>query len=284
MRLEVTQIIQDRDKQETTLLLKGCPLRCDWCETPQVRKPKKELLYDVESCIDCMVCFPECSFNAHDFINGQHVVDRYKCVGCMACADACPAGALLPASRSMGIAAILGQCQKTLILGGGEPLVQHEAVLELLQKAKENGITTRIDTTGAFYPSQIPAILPYTDLFVFRIMDTDPVRMKKNTGGKLDVLLGNLQKIDDAGGKTLLRCKLIPGVNIEDAHANGLAVLFKTLKNCQGILVEPYKRGDPMKWKTLDLTPPRYPVAQEAEIATFTEKLVAAAVPASTQN
>lgn len=269
MKLEVTQIFQDRTKQETTVHLKGCPLRCSWCDRPQVRKPKKELLYDVESCIDCMVCFPECPFDAHDFRNGQHIVDRYRCVGCMACTDACPAGALLPASRSMGVEAILSQCQKTLVLGGGEPLVQHEAVLELLQKAKAKGITTCIETTGAFYPSQIPAVAPLTDLFVFRMMDTDPVRMKKNTGAKLEVLLSNLKKLDEAGCKTILRCKLIPGVNLDENHTKALAALYAGLQHCRGIQPEPYVPADPMQYKMLDLTPPNYPAATEADIAAF---------------
>lgn len=273
MKLEVTQILQDRNKQETVVHLKGCPLRCPWCDRPQVRKPKKELLYDVESCVDCMVCFPECSFDAHDFVNGQHVVDRYKCVGCMACADACPAGALLPASRSMGVDAILAQCQKTLTLGGGEPLVHHDAVLELLQKAKENGISTCIETTGAFYPSQIPAILPYTDLFVFRIMDTDPVRMKKNTGAKLEVLLSNLKKVDEAGGKTRLRCKLIPGVNTDEAHAQALCSLLVSLQHCEGIQPVPYIPADPIKWKLLDLTPPQFPPLEKVDLDAFISDL-----------
>ena len=279
MKLEVTQILQDRSNQKTTVFTKGCPLRCPWCDRPQVRKPKKELLYDVESCIDCMVCFPECPLDAHDFVNGQHVVDRYKCVGCMACADACPAGALLPASRSMGTDAILAQCQKTLILAGGEPLVHHEAVLELLQKAKAKGITTRIETTGAFYPSQIPAILPYTDLFVFRIMDTDPVRMKKNTGAKLEVILENLRKVDAAGGKTLLRCKLIPGINLDTDHASALAALYATLTHCEGIQPEPYIPVKPMAYKMLDLTPPQYPPAEESSVNRFLEFLRNSGVP-----
>lgn len=275
MKLEVAQILQDRSNHETTVHLKGCPLRCPWCDRPQVRKPKKELLYDVESCIDCMVCFPECSFDAHVFVNGQHVVDRYKCVGCMACADACPAGALLPASRSMGVDAILAQSQKTLILSGGEPLVHHDAVLELLQKAKAKGLTTCIETTGAFYPSQIPVILPYTDLFVFRIMDTDPERMKKNTGAKLDVLLSNLKKVDDAGGKTRLLCKFIPGINTDADHIQSLAALVATLKNCQGIKPEAYAPADPTKWKTLDLTPPQFPALKKEELDGFISALQA---------
>ena len=261
--------IHDGPGSRVTVFLKGCPLRCNWCDRPQVRKPKKELLYDVESCVDCMVCFPECSFDAHDFVNGQHIVDRYKCVGCMACCDACPAGALMPASRSMGVDAILSQCQKRLILGGGEPLVQHEGVLELLKKAKEKGIATCIETTGAFYPSQIPAILPYTDIFVFRITDTDPARMKKNTGAKLEVLLSNLKAIDEAGGKTLLRCKLIPGINLENTHAEPLAALYASLKHCQGIAPVGYQPTDPMKWKMLDLAYPPFPAASKEDLDRF---------------
>jgi len=278
MKLEVTQILQDRIKQETTVYLKGCPLRCPWCNRPEARKPKKELLYDLDGCVECMQCFPDCPVDAHELVNSLHLVDRYKCIGCMECVDLCPAGVLLPASRSMGIPAILGQCQKTLILSGGEPLVHHEAVLELLEKAKEKGLLTVIETTGAFYPSQIPALLPLTDLFVFRIMDTDPLRMKKNTGAKLDVLLNNLKAVDAAGGKTRLLCKLIPGINTDDAHAEGLAALYKSLHNCEGVQPEAYVPADPIKWKMLDLTPPQFPALKKQELDDFTSVLEKAGV------
>lgn len=278
MKLEVTQILQDRNKQETTVYLKGCPLRCPWCDRPQVRKPKKELLYDAESCIECMVCFPACPTDAHELINSLHLVDRYKCIGCMVCADLCPAGALEPASQTMGADEIIARCQKTLVLGGGEPLVHHEAVLELLQKAKAKGLDTCIETTGAFYPSQIPAILPYTDRFVFRIMDTDPARMKKNTGAKLEVLLSNLKAVDAAGGKTILRCKLIPGVNTDADHAQALATLLTSLQHCEGIQPEAYVPADPIKWKLLDLTPPQFPPLSKNDLDTFISDLQKAGV------
>ena len=273
MKLDVTDIFQDKAAGTTTFYLKGCPLRCPWCDRPQVRKPKKELLYDAESCIDCMVCFPECSFNAHDFMNGQHVVDRYKCVGCMACADACPAGALLPASHAMGVEAMLAQCQNTLILGGGEPLVQHEGVVALLQKAKDKDLCTCMETTGAFYPSQIPAVLPYVDRFVFRIIDTDPVRLKQHTGAKLEVLLNNLKAIDAAGKPTQLLCKLIPGVNMDENHAKGLAALYASLSCCEGIRLDPYTTSNPGKWKQLDLSPTQYSPADSDAVNAFADIL-----------
>lgn len=279
MKLEVTNIMQDHSKQITTIFLKGCPLRCDWCDRPQVRKPKKELLYDAVSCVECMVCFPECPVDAHDLVNTLHLIDRHKCIGCMACVDACPTGALLPASHSKTTDQLVAQCRSTLVISGGEPLVHHEAVLELLQKAKEKGITTVIETAGAFYPSQIPAVLSYVDCFVFRIMDTDPARMKKHTGAKLDVLLSNLGAVDAAGGKTQLLCKLIPGINLETAHADKLAALYATLQHCQGICPDPYKLNTTMFHRMLDLTPPQYPAADSTAVQEFTQRLKDAGVP-----
>lgn len=279
MKLEVTKVFQNYEKQETQVWLKGCPLRCDWCAEPRVKKPKKELLYDMDSCIECMVCFPACPTDAHELINSLHLIDRYKCVGCMVCADLCPAGALEPASQTLDTDAIVGRCPKAMVLGGGEPLVHHEAVVELLQKAKAKGLATCIETTGVFYPSQIPAIMPYTDRFVFRIMDTDPVRMKKNTGAKLEVLLSNLKKVDEAGGKTTLRCKLIPGVNMDAEHAKALASLYAGLQHCEGITIEPYVPAPLSKWKQLDLIPPSYPKAEEAAVQDFVEILKNAGVP-----
>ena len=281
MKLEITQIQHSPDRSNTTVFLKGCPLHCPWCQTPENRKPKKELIYRPECCVGCMECFPVCHADAHDFAGGHHVIDRSRCVGCMICADVCPTGALEPSSRSVSVASILQQVQGNLTVSGGEPTVHHDELIALLQEAKSRGLETCVETTGVFYPSQIPALLACTDLFAFRIMDTDAARMKKNTGAKLEAILSNLHRIDEAGGNTILRCILIPDVNLNEAHARSIASLFQSLSNCRGVELFPYRPYGQQKWSELGLSAPGYNEPSKAELDGFIQSLVQHDIPVS---
>ena len=48
--------IHDGDGIRTTVFLKGCPLRCKWCQNPEGLFTKKRLLYFKNSCIHCQRC------------------------------------------------------------------------------------------------------------------------------------------------------------------------------------------------------------------------------------
>lgn len=279
MKLEVTQIQASPDRSNTTVFLKGCPLRCPWCQTPENRKPKKELIYRPECCVGCMECFPVCHVDAHDFADGHHVIDRTRCVGCMICADVCPTGALEPSSRSVSVTSILQQIQGKLTVSGGEPTVHHDELISLLEGAKSKGFETCLETTGVFYPSQISALLAHTDLFAFRIMDTDPQRMKKNTGAKLEAILANLRKIDEAGGSTVLRCMLIPNVNLNEEHAQALAMLYHSLSHCHGVELLPYRPQGQQKWTELGLSATVYKEPSKEELDGFIQALKQRNVP-----
>ena len=279
MKLEITQIQSSPDRSNTTVFLKGCPLRCPWCQTPENRKPKKELIYRPECCIGCMECFPVCHVDAHDFVDGQHAIDRTRCVGCMVCADVCPSGALVPSSRSMSLVSILQQVQGKLTVSGGEPTVHHNELISLLQGAKNNGLETCVETTGVFYPSQIPSLLAHTDLFAFRIMDTDPERMKKNTGAKLEAILANLHRIDEAGGSTILRCILIPDINLNEEHAQALAALYQSLSHCRGVELLPYRPYGQQKWTEFGLSAVLYKEPSKTELDAFIQTLEQQNVP-----
>lgn len=238
MKLEITEIFHK--ERQTTVYLKGCPLRCPWCQNPAAQKPKKELLYLQECCIGCMECFPICPTDAHSITDGQHTIDRQRCVGCMICAGVCPSGSLLPSSKTLHINSILSQCDGLLCISGGEPCVQHESLIQLLKDAKSKGIATQVETTGVFYPSQIPELVEHNKQFVFRIMDTDAQRLWANAKVKLEPILSNLRKIDDLGGRIALRCLMIPEVNMDETHAEGLIKLYQSLCHADGIELMPY--------------------------------------------
>ena len=48
----------------TTVFLKGCPLRCEWCHNPETQKNHRELLYYESKCISCGACVYKCPFGA----------------------------------------------------------------------------------------------------------------------------------------------------------------------------------------------------------------------------
>ena len=44
----------------TVVFLKGCPLRCKWCSTPESQSGETELFYKQAKCIHCGRCIQVC--------------------------------------------------------------------------------------------------------------------------------------------------------------------------------------------------------------------------------
>lgn len=166
-----------------------------------------------------------------------------------------------------------------LTVSGGEPTVQREGLITLLDRAKAEGISTCLETCGAFSPTLIPELLPRVDLFLYDIKDTDPVRLKENTGADMEKILGNLMKIDELGGKTVLRCILIPEVNLEDDHAEALAQIYSKLTNCSCIELLPYHPYGLSKTQQLGREGILYRQPEQAELDGFAAILTEKGVP-----
>lgn len=226
----------------TTVFLKGCPLRCVWCHNPEMQKSARELLFFGNKCISCRLC---ASCGAHSFEGGKHIIDREKCSSCGKCADLCPTTALQMCGRDMSVDEIIREVKKDsafygvgggVTLSGGEPLAQ-SGVVDLLKFIKSDGINTAIETCG-FY--DVSATLPYTDLFLWDIKDTDSSRHKQYTGVPNERILDNLFAADEKGAKTRLRCIIINGVNADVEHYRRVKAIIDKLKNCTGADVLPY--------------------------------------------
>lgn len=247
IRLRVAEIqrfcMHDGPGVRTTVFFKGCPLRCVWCHNPEMRKFEKELLYFKNRCIGCRSC-EKCKNAVHTF-DGGHMIDRENCVSCGECAESCPSSALRICGRDMSISGIIREVKKDAAfygknggatLSGGEPFAQ-SGIVELLKRLKAEGINTAVETCG-FY--DVTAAVPFTDLFLWDIKDTDEGRHIKNTGASNKPVLENLMKADGAGAKTRLRCILVNGVNTDEKHYKSVAEIMKSLRNCTGADVLPY--------------------------------------------
>ena len=247
IKLKVTEIqrfcMHDGPGVRTTVFLKGCPLRCAWCHNPETQKNHAELTFYPSKCIGCGRCSDVCVQGVHQ-IDGQRAVDRAKCNLCAECAKHCPTGALEICGTDMSIAEILSVVERDrafygeqggLTLSGGEPLAQKEATLALLKAAKAQGLRTVLETCGYGDSDIIRQLVPFVDLFLWDIKDTDGAQHKQYTGVSNEIILKNLSLANEMNAKIRLRCILVNGVNTNEQHYANIANIATTLRNLDGV-------------------------------------------------
>ena len=231
----------------TVVFMKGCPLNCSWCHNPESKSTKPEIFFKEDLCIGCGTC-RVCQKGCHSFDDG-HNYARENCISCGNCAENCPTKALECCGEEMTAEQILEavlrdkafyhQSGGGITLSGGEPLLQYDLTLELLQLCKEQGLHTAIETCG-FTHQDLTMLHKYTDLWLYDVKVLPEEDHIRHTGVSNRQILANLQNLDQMGARIILRCPIIPGVNLNDAHFEELAKLANTLKNLQQIHLEPY--------------------------------------------
>ena len=187
----------------TVVFLKGCPLRCMWCHSPESWNPKIETYADGTVVGKLMTS---------DEVVAEVLKDKdfYEASG------------------------------GGMTVSGGEPLARGEFVAELFAKAKAAGLRTAIETSGYASLQTIEAVAKVTDLWLYDIKGMDPARHKEHTHVDNGPILRNLRWLDAHGAKIVLRCPMIPGVNDADANLAALGKLADELKGVERIDVEPY--------------------------------------------
>jgi pyruvate formate lyase activating enzyme len=253
--------VHDGPGIRTTVFLKGCPLRCWWCHSPESQSPGPELIVRTERCLKCGTCLPACPHDAIEPEGDLFATDRDMCEACGTCVRACPSGAREMAGTEFTVDRLMAEIEKDVVFfdesgggvtfSGGEPLMQPDFLDEMLRRCQAVRIHTAVDTCGLADSEALLRISPNTDLFLFDLKLIDEGRHREVTGASNQRILENLRMLAALRGNIRIRFPLIPGINDHPENVRALGALVSSL-GLTRVDVLPYHRAGIAKYVRLD--------------------------------
>ncbi len=246
--------VHDGPGIRTDVFLKGCPLHCLWCHSPESQGFGSDLAYMEMKCVGlaaCGLCEKACDRGAitpgapkMDLKGEQEitcpVIDRSKCDTCLKCAQACPSLALYDPKKPMTVEEVMKVVRQDkkyyeksgggVTISGGEPMSQFAFTLALTKQCKEEGFHVALDTTGFAPTEKFMEILPYVDLFLYDLKHMDSARHEKLTGVPNELIHQNARELVKAGGRLQVRYPMVPKLNADEKNVRATAEFCVELK------------------------------------------------------
>jgi pyruvate formate lyase activating enzyme len=210
-----------------TVFLKGCPLSCWWCHNPESQDIKSEkALYK----------------NILDGI----AYEQEETIG-----------------KLMTVSEIMDKIAKDNIFydesgggvtfSGGEPLMQHVFLDELLTACQKAGIHTAVDTTGYASKKVFQKIAQKANMFLYDLKHLDEQAHKKYTNVSNKPILENLKYLNEIGKKLIVRFPVIPGINDTKKNISAMKEFLRPLKNIREISLLPYHNIANHKYQKINM-------------------------------
>lgn len=226
--------VHDGPGIRTNIFLKGCPLRCRWCSNPESQHSAPQITFEERLCIGCGECARRCRRGATTSANGKASVDLSRCAACGAypCLAGCYAKALKVAGRRMTVGQVITEALKDrdfygerggVTFTGGEPFSQPVFLAALAEAAKENGLSTAVESCLCVPWDAIAASMDRIDFFLCDMKHVDADKLYANTGADWTVIRANLSRLAEAGRVVIGRVPVIPGFNDTDAEVRAIA-------------------------------------------------------------
>lgn len=231
--------INDGPGIRATIFFKGCPLSCAWCHNPESISSQVQKLYNPDKCIGCRACLEVCSEDACTLTSKGVVTDFERCTSCGKCADVCPTKATEMSGRVSTVEELLEIVEKERVffehsgggvtISGGEPLLQSDFLIALLDELGARSIHRVVDTTGRAKSERLLSVAKRTDLFLYDLKMMDSARHKRWTGVGNEQIIQNLRLLAESGAAIDIRIPLITGVNDDEENIVQTAVFIASL-------------------------------------------------------
>ena len=198
--------IHDGEGIQTVVFLKGCPLHCAWCSTPEGLGP-----------------VPQTTASGRTF------------------GRAMDAHALMREIEKDEV--FFFHSGGGVTLSGGEALVQAEFVAEIFRRCHHLGIRTTLESSLHADPEALELVLPHLDLLYADIKLMDSGRHEEWTGLDNELILANIRAVAARPRPDLIiRVPVVPTVNDDDANLLSLARFCAGLARLKRVELLPYHR------------------------------------------
>lgn len=255
--------VHDGGGIRTVLFVKGCPLRCRWCQNPEGLDPNIQLWWHENSCVHCEGCVQACKRQALQANKEGILIDHEKCNLCLDCVRECPTGALRPNALEMTVEQAVREIEKDMpfygelggvTLSGGECTMAPEFSLAVLAACKKRGIHTCIETSMHTNSLIMQGFVQATDRMIVDLKLFDAKRHKEATGVDNSLILKNFNYVAKHKKEVLVRIPLIPGYTADEKNITEIALFIKSINDSIPIELLNYNPMCVAKYKSMHQT------------------------------
>ncbi|MCP3962766.1 MAG: glycyl-radical enzyme activating protein [bacterium] len=230
--------VHDGPGIRTTVFLKGCLLRCAWCQNPESLRPHPEVAFYADRCRELGQCLAVCPRDALQPDTERVVRDR--CDACELCAAACPHGAFEVVGRRVAANELVEEVQRDraffeasgggVTLSGGEPTLQMAFVGAFARLCRDLGLRVGLQTCGAFGWAALEPLLSDFEFVHFDLKIMDPQDHRRWTGADNRSILENARRLAAGEWPVEFRMPVIPGRTDSLSNLESVAAFLHELR------------------------------------------------------
>lgn len=190
----------------------------------------------------CRACKDACPLGSIQFdAEGRPRLTRELCRDCgtFACVAACPNGVLKQCVQDYTVDDLVKILRRDfnnwgpgggVTFTGGEPLMQHGFLLEVLKRCRDLQIHTALETTACVRQDRFLEVMPYIHFAFIDIKHMDTGRHLEATGVGNALILSNIGALKASGwdGRLVLRQPVIGGYNDGEENAQQVIAFMNT--------------------------------------------------------